>query len=85
MNERIPDFFERGEDRCERWAAEHLRGDIATCECGREFKLSEGQTMSPDPYAIPICPTCFEEALDRIRRETEAALEAARKRAKEGA
>lgn len=57
----IPDPIERGEMRCEAWADENLRGDIATCSCGKEFNLSEGETTSADPYAIPICKDCFAE------------------------
>lgn len=53
------DPIERGEAACEQWAAENLRGDIATCSCDREFKLEDGESLSPDPYAIPVCPICF--------------------------
>lgn len=60
---RLPDPLERGEARIERWAAENLCGDIATCLCGREFNIEDGQTLSPDPFAIPVCPTCFDELL----------------------
>lgn len=62
MSERLPDIHERGEAKCESWEAEnHIRGNIYRCSCGREFDLSEGTTLSPDPYAIPVCPKCFEE------------------------
>ncbi|MHA2047627.1 MAG: hypothetical protein ACW99G_22835 [Candidatus Thorarchaeota archaeon] len=57
----IPDPFERGEDRCENWYYENVKNGIATCSCGKEFKFEEGQALSPDPYAIPVCPECFEE------------------------
>lgn len=57
----IPDPIERGEMRCEDWEAENVKGDIATCCCGRKFKLADGETVSADPYAIPVCPICFEE------------------------
>ena len=63
MNDYIPDPIERGEDRCESWAFENVQGDIATCCCGNRFKLSEGETLSPDPYAIPVCGECFEKAM----------------------
>lgn len=59
----IPDPIERGEDACEAWALENVKDDIATCCCGNEFKLSEGETLSPDPYAIPVCWECFEKAM----------------------
>lgn len=52
-----------------------LEGDIATCCCGNKFKLSEGETLSPDPYAIPVCGECFEKAMaknqERIQEEIE--------------
>lgn len=63
MNDYIPDPIERGEARCEAWAFENVRGDIATCYCGNTFKFSEGETLSPDPYAIPVCGECFEKAM----------------------
>lgn len=59
--EYLPDPVERGVARCEAWADENVDGDEATCGCGRTFKLEDGETISPDPYAIPICPLCFEE------------------------
>ena len=59
----IPDPIERGEARCEDWAAANVNGDIATCCCGNKFELSQGETLSPDPYAIPVCGECFEKAM----------------------
>lgn len=64
----IPDPIERGESLCEAWAAENLHGEIATCQCGREFNVNEGDTVSPDPYAIPVCPTCFAEWVDSTKK-----------------
>lgn len=59
----IPDHIEQAESRCERWADENVDADgIATCSCGRKFKLEEGETLSPNPYAIPVCRVCFLEA-----------------------
>lgn len=59
-DEYLPDADERGESRVENWFHDNVRGDIATCSCGKQFKLDEGMTLSPDPYAIPVCPDCFE-------------------------
>lgn len=60
----LPDFDEIGEQRCENWYFDNLLPNgMMRCGCGREFKLDEGQSFSPSPYAIPVCPTCFEEAL----------------------
>ncbi len=62
LTEPVPDPIERGEARCEAWAAENLRGDEATCCCGNKFNIDEGETLSADPYAIPVCGECFEKA-----------------------
>jgi len=59
----IPDIIERGEDRCEAWALENVQGNVATCSCGDTFDLGKGETLSPNPYAIPVCPKCFEKAV----------------------
>ena len=63
MFDYIPDPIEVGESRCENWYFENVKGDIATCCCGNTFKLSDGETLSPDPYAIPVCGECFEKAM----------------------
>ena len=59
----MPDFFEAGEQRCEDWYFDNVIGDEATCSCGKTFKLSEAEMPSPNPYAIPVCPDCFQEIL----------------------
>ncbi len=59
--EHLPDHIERGERKCEDWYFDNVVGDTATCSCGKKFKFSEGQTLSADPYAIPVCPDCFDE------------------------
>lgn len=60
----VPDPIERGESRCEDWAATNVKGDCFTCCCGATCKLEAGETSSPDPYAIPVCPECFDKAMD---------------------
>ena len=30
------------------------------CSCGKLFDPDEGTCISPNPYAMPVCPTCFE-------------------------
>lgn len=60
----LPDIIERGESRCEQWEIDNVYGDIMTCCCGRTCKLEKAKTLSPDPYAIPVCPTCFDQAMD---------------------
>jgi len=58
----IPDPIEIGEARCENWAfdAEQPDGRFKCC-CGKLFKLEDGETLSPDPYAVPVCPDCEDE------------------------
>ena len=62
-NRYIPDIAERGERRAEGWAALNVRGDEFTCGCGTVCDLERGETLSPDPYAIPVCPLCFDRAM----------------------
>jgi len=52
------------EDACERWAFDHTDGEMMTCCCGKQCRLDESETLSPNPYAIPVCPDCFEKACD---------------------
>lgn len=59
----LPDPIELGEMRCEAWADENAVGDKFRCDCGNLFSLDEGATLSPDPYAIPVCGECFEKAM----------------------
>ena len=71
MDDYIPDILEQGEMRCEAWAAENVVGDVATCSCGRTFNIDDGETASADPYAIPVCPTCFGEWFDEREAESD--------------
>ena len=64
----IPDPIERGEDRCERWAAENVKGNQFTCCCGSVCDLDDGETVSADPYAIPVCPECFGKWFDEASK-----------------
>ena len=61
MSDYIPDPIERGESLCEQWYFDNVSECIATCACGNKFKIEEGETVSPDPYAIPVCPECFDK------------------------
>jgi hypothetical protein len=56
----LPDPIERGEQRCEDWYFRNVRNGVAKCQCGEAFKIEDGETLSADPYAIPVCPTCAE-------------------------
>lgn len=60
------DFLETLEDRAEAWAIDNMRGDEFKCSCGKWCKLSEGETMSPNPYAIPLCRQCFDDEYDKL-------------------
>jgi len=55
----IPDPIERAEASAERWAEENVRGETMTCGCGKTCSLSEAETVSANPYAIPVCPDCL--------------------------
>ena len=62
----IPDPIERGEARIERFI-DRIRGDDYSCSCGNICKLSEVETISPDPFAEPFCPSCIGEVLGDLR------------------
>ncbi len=62
----IPDPIELGEARIERFI-DRIQGDIYTCSCGNKCNLSAVETLSPDPYAEPFCPECFDAW---VRHET---------------
>jgi len=57
----LPDPIERGEVACEDWYFDSKVGDQHRCGCGRLFNLEDGNGVSADPYAIPVCPVCFKE------------------------
>lgn len=61
----VPDPIERGEARCEDWAIDNWRDGKMRCCCGKWFCENQAETLSPDPYAIPVCPECFEKAMDK--------------------
>ena len=63
MDDYIPDIMERGEDRCDAWYFDNVKDGVATCSCGGTFDVDKGETLSSDPYAIPVCPACFEKAV----------------------
>ncbi|MFW9876835.1 MAG: hypothetical protein ACFFG0_27390 [Candidatus Thorarchaeota archaeon] len=53
------DFLERQEKLCEDWEFENVKGNNFRCCCGRWEKLENGETLSVNPYSIPVCTTCF--------------------------
>ena len=57
----IPDPIERAEEAIERWADNNIINEDFICSCGKLCRLIDGQTIDSNPYAIPICPECFDE------------------------
>lgn len=64
MPDHLPDFCERGEARVEAWQVDNVIGRQFRCGCGKWCDLRYAETLSPDPYAIPVCPVCFAKACD---------------------
>ena len=64
MTDHIPDPIQRGEMSAERAYDEmSLPGGLLECPCGTAFDPDkEGGTASPNPYAMPVCGKCFDEA-----------------------
>jgi len=45
-------------------------GGKLKCDCGRIFDPDkEGGTVSPNPYAMPVCGECLEEAYNRYEEQ----------------
>ena len=65
----IPDPIERGEMRAERWYDDNVEGDSFKCGCGNRCKLNDGQPISPDPYAPPVCPECMDEYIQIMKNK----------------
>ncbi len=61
----IPDPLEIMEASAERWAEENIKGNMFKCSCGRICKLSKAETLSSNPYAIPVCRDCCEKYYER--------------------
>lgn len=59
----IPDPIERMEAAAERQFDEQMTKDGFRCSCGRVFDPDkEGGTVSPNPWAMPVCGECLEKA-----------------------
>lgn len=59
------DPFERAEQRAEDWLhSQDTRDGHFTCDCGNRCRLDDGETLSADPWSIPVCRTCFEGCMD---------------------
>lgn len=73
MYDYLPDPIERGEMRMEDWAFENIKGDLTRCVGCERWLPSNGcwETLSPDPYSIPICGDCFEKECEKWTKERE--------------
>lgn len=57
----IPDPIERGETKADdMYHKMNIDGDHFKClGCGEPCMWAEAQSLSPDPYGIPVCPKCI--------------------------
>ena len=56
------DFIENLEAAAERQYDDMLQPNgKLKCGCGKLFNSSNGAMVSPNPYAMPVCPSCFNE------------------------
>lgn len=59
------DPMEAAEASAERRYEEMLQPDgRLKCGCGELFRPDQGATTSPYPWAMPVCPTCFDKWLE---------------------
>jgi len=63
----IPDHIERMESVAEDWAFRNIKGSKFLCGCGKWCELNDAETLSPNPYAIPVCRECVENYYERER------------------
>lgn len=56
----LPDMVENLEDAAERQLDDaEYDGETVLCRtCKKRYRLEDGVTLSPDPYAFPMCPRC---------------------------
>ena len=59
----MKDIIERAEDAAETQYYRMIQPDgMMKCYCGRFFDPDEeGTVISQDPYAMPVCNSCFQE------------------------
>lgn len=64
------DQLERWEYSAERQYDEMLQPDgRLKCGCGNLFDAdNEGEILSPNPYAMPVCGKCFDEYFRDMER-----------------
>ena len=63
IRDELIDPIERAEADAEDWAVDNINWEAGTfkCNCGRNAPLEEMTTISPDPFAIPVCKKCEDE------------------------
>ena len=67
----LPDPIERMESVAEAWSEKNIVGDKFLCSCGIWCGLKDGEAISSHPYALPVCPKCFNDFIDEIERINE--------------
>lgn len=60
----LPDHIESAEIFAQSWANDHVKDNKFLCGCGNWCDMKDGETLSFNPYAIPVCPDCFNEWWD---------------------
>ena len=61
----LPDPIERAESRAERQFDDMYVGDgKMRCGCGNVFNMEDGEALSPDPWAMPVCSECAQKYYD---------------------
>jgi hypothetical protein len=61
----IPDTIEIMKAGAAIWADKNIKGSKFKCSCGKWCELKDAETLSPNPYAIPVCRNCCEEYYNR--------------------
>lgn len=70
----VPDPIERAEAGAEAAYYDLYQGNgmIKCYMCDNVFPEDEGEILSPDPYAMPACPSCAEKAHQEWEKERQA-------------
>jgi len=57
----ISDHIERMENVVEAWADDNIKGSKFLCSCGKWCELNDAETLSSNPYALPVCSVCADK------------------------
>lgn len=55
------DILESMEAAADAWYHDNVIGDEFRCGCGVMCKLDDSVSISPKPYAPPVCPACADD------------------------